>query len=70
MPGRNEENNRAERRRVSKLPSLSSPFSRQSAINVAEGHKQSAILESEAVKMKQINHAVGKGQYAYFIVSM
>ena len=33
-------------------------FSRQAAINVAEGHKQS-ILESEAVRARQVNHALG-----------
>ena len=34
-------------------------FSRQAAINVAEGHKQSSILESEAVRARQVNHALG-----------
>ena len=33
---------------------------RQAAINVAEGHKQSQILASEALKMEQINEAEGR----------
>ena len=33
---------------------------RESAINVAEGKKQSQILASEAFKMEQINKAMGK----------
>jgi len=32
---------------------------RESAINVAEGKKQSQILASEAFKMEQINKATG-----------
>jgi regulator of protease activity HflC (stomatin/prohibitin superfamily) len=32
---------------------------RQAAINVAEGERQSKILQSEAVKIEQINEAQG-----------
>ena len=35
---------------------------RQSAINVAEGQKQSVILESEAMQAKQINYAKGEAE--------
>lgn len=35
---------------------------RQAAINVAEGKKQSVILESEASKEREINQALGNAQ--------
>ena len=43
----------------SSLSSFDSPGDRASAINRAEGQRQSVILASEAVKMEQINKAKG-----------
>jgi len=35
---------------------------KQSAINVAEGQKQKVVLESEAIRQKQINEATGQAE--------